>query len=386
MNLLIAPDAFKGSLTSKEYCDICEKAIKSIIPNARTIKYPMADGGEGTVEALVLNTKGKIKYTVVQDPLGNPVEAKYGILGDGTTGVIEMASASGLTLVPIERRNPFYTSTYGTGQLVLKLLDEGCTHIIIGIGGSATNDGGAGMMEALGFNLLNSKGEIIERGAKGLLDLHTIDTSDRDRRLDNVKFTVACDVTNPLCGPNGASYVYGPQKGAKESDLAVLDEALENFAKVVKKELGVEILNIEGAGAAGGLGGGLLAFLNAELKRGFDIVSEVIEIEKVFQEEKIDLVITGEGQINYQTVNNKLPVGMAKLAKKYNVPVLAIVGSIGEGYEKVYEYGIDSIFSIIDKPVKIEYAINNADRLLYITVRNIFSLIKSLNLQDSSKK
>jgi glycerate kinase len=379
MNILIAPDAFKGSLTSKEYCDICEKAIKSIIPNARTIKYPMADGGEGTVEALVLNTKGKIKYTVVQDPLGNPVEAKYGILGDGTTGIIEMASASGLTLVPIERRNPFYTSTYGTGQLVLKLLDEGCTHIIMGIGGSATNDGGAGMMEALGFKLLNSNGEIIERGAKGLLDLHTIDISGRDKRLDNVKFTVACDVTNFLCGPNGASYVYGPQKGAKESDLPVLDKALENFAKVVKKELGVEILNIEGAGAAGGLGGGLLAFLNAELRRGFDIVSEVIGIEKVFQEEKIDLVITGEGQINYQTVNNKLPVGMAKLAKKYKVPVLAIVGSIGKGYEKVYDYGIDSIFSIIDKPEKIDYAIKNADKLLYITARNIFSLIKSLN-------
>ncbi|WP_250160194.1 glycerate kinase [Caloranaerobacter azorensis] len=377
MNILIAPDSFKGSLTSKQYCDICEEAIKSVIPNAKIIKYPLADGGEGTVEALVLNTKGKIKHTTVQDPLGNPIEAKYGILGDGKTGVIEMASASGLTLIPTEKRNPFYTSTYGTGQLVLKLLDEGCTHIIMGIGGSATNDGGAGMMEALGFELLNDKGEIISRGAKGLLDLHSIDISNRDKRIDNVKFTIACDVTNPLCGPNGASYVYGLQKGAKESDLPILDKALENFAKVVKKELGVDILNIEGAGAAGGLGGGLLAFLNAELKRGFDIISEAVGIEKAFQKEKIDLVITGEGQINYQTVNNKLPVGIAKLAKKYNVPVLAIVGSIGEGYEKVYEFGINSVFSIVDKPETIDYAINNADKLLFSTVKNVFSLLKS---------
>ena len=378
LKILIAPDSFKGSLSSQQYCDICERAIKSVTRDIIIFKYPMADGGEGTVESLVLNTNGKIKYTNVKAPLGNNIKAKYGILGDGKTGVIEMSSASGLTLVSQENRNPFNTSTYGTGQLVLKLLDEGCTHIIMGIGGSATNDGGAGMMEALGFKLMDKNGDIIKKGAKGLRDLNSIDVTKKDNRLDEVKFTVACDVTNPLCGYNGASYVYGPQKGAKEEDLPILDSILKNFAQVVKKELGVEILNVEGSGAAGGLGGGLLAFLNAELKRGFDIVSEIVGIEEVFKTKEIDLVITGEGKIDYQTLNNKLPIGIGKLSKKYQVPVIAIVGTIGERYEKIYDFGINSIFSIIDKPEKLDYAMKNADKLLYSTVRNIFMLLENL--------
>ncbi|WP_304943412.1 glycerate kinase [Vallitalea guaymasensis] len=379
MDILIAPDSFKGSLSAEKYCDVAKKAVTNVFPNANVVTCPMADGGEGTVEALVYNTKGSILYETVTDPIGKPVKAKYGLLGDDKTAVIEMASASGLPLVPVDKKNPLYTTTYGTGELVKKVIDKGCTTIILGIGGSATNDGGAGMMEALGFKLLDEEGNMIQRGAIGLKDLHHIDTSNKDKRLDDVNFLVACDVNNPLCGPNGASYIYGPQKGATKEQLPLLDDALANFASIIKKDFGKEVKDIEGSGAAGGLGAGLLAFFDATLKPGFEIIKDIINLEKYFSDFKFDLVITGEGEINYQTVNGKLPVGVAKTAKKYDVPVIAVAGSIGKDAERVYEHGIDSVFTIMDGPHNLDYAIKNADILLFQAIERIMKVIKLYN-------
>ncbi|MCD5415346.1 MAG: glycerate kinase [Clostridiales bacterium] len=378
MNILIAPDSFKGSISAKEFCDIAEKAIKSVLPSANVIKIPMADGGEGTIEALILNTCGEIKKTIVTDPLGNAISASYGILGDKKTAIIEMASSSGLSLVPKEHRNPMETTTFGTGELILKALDDGCTKIIIGIGGSATNDGGAGMAEALGFKLLDEHDKIIDRGANGLFKINKIDTSKKDSRLNSVEFLAACDVNNPLCGPYGASYVYASQKGATKEQLPILDRALNKLSDEIKINLNIDVLNVPGAGAAGGLGAGILAFLNAQLRPGFEIIMEETGLDKVFVKNKIDLVITGEGEINHQTLNGKLPVGVSRIARKYSVPTLAIVGSYGEGAEKTYALGVDSIISIIDKPMQLDDAVNNATMLLYRCIKNQFKLLDSL--------
>ncbi len=379
MNILVAPDSFKGSLSAKEFCDIAEKAIKSVLPDTNVIKVPLADGGEGTVEALVLNTGGKIINKTVTGPLGEMVNAEFGILGDGKTAVLEMASASGLPLVPKEKRNPMITTTLGTGELVKESLDMGCEKIILGIGGSATNDGGAGMFQALGFKLLNDKGNQIHWGAQGLLELEQIDTDGLDSRIGDIDFLVACDVDNPLYGEQGAAYVYGPQKGADEQMVPVLDRALRHFDKIIQRDLKKQVADVAGSGAAGGFGAGLLTFLNAELKPGLEVIMSTINLEEVFCKNNIDLVITGEGEINYQTVNGKLPVGIAKLAKKYDVPVVAIVGSIGKGSEKVYEKGIDSIMSIINCPMDLHEAIENAPRLLEDTVCRVIKLITILN-------
>jgi len=376
MNILIAPDSFKASLSAKQFCDIAEGAIKSVQSNANVIKRPLADGGEGTVEALVLNTNGKILYKMVSGPMGKKTKADFGILGDGKTAIIEMASASGLPLVPLDERNPMLATTYGTGELVLEALELGCTKIILGIGGSATNDGGAGMMQALGFNLLDNNGQEIEKGAKGLLNLAEINIDERDKRLDEVEFVVACDVDNPLYGENGAARIYGFQKGANEEMVLVMDEALKQFDNIIQKDLNKSVAHIKGAGAAGGLGAGMMAFLDADLRAGFEIINEAINLEQVFKENKIDLVITGEGEINYQTVNGKLPVQVAKLAKKYNSKVIAVVGTIGEGADKVYDKGIDSIISIVDKPMSLDYALNNSEQLLFSAIERLVRILK----------
>ncbi|NLL70592.1 MAG: glycerate kinase [Epulopiscium sp.] len=379
MNVLVAPDSFKGSLSAQEFCDVAEKAIHAVDPNAMIMKIPMADGGEGTVDSLVLNTGGKILYQDVTGPLGNKVTASFGILGDGTTAVVEMASASGLPLVPQEKRNPMNTTTYGTGELIKAALDQGCTRLIMGIGGSATNDGGAGMLQALGFKLLNSKRESISFGAKGLLELEIIDCSKRDHRLDTVEIKVACDVNNPLYGPEGASYVYGPQKGATEEMLPLLDQGLQRFHDCIQRFLGKDVAQIPGSGAAGGLGAGLLAFLNGSLESGFTIIQKEVGLGHIFETHTFDLVITGEGQINDQTMHGKLPVGVASLAKKYNLPVIAFVGSIGKGAEQVYQAGIDSIMSIVDGPMSLEDAIANGAFLLEKAMERFMRAIYVLN-------
>lgn len=362
MKIVIAPDSYKGSLSAKEVADAIEKGIKKLNKTIVVKKIPMADGGEGTVQSLVDATGGKIVFTKVFNPLMREIKSFYGILGDNKTAVIEMSAASGLPLLSMEERNPLLTTTFGTGQLFLHALDQGCRNFIIGIGGSATNDGGFGMMKALGIQFLNDKGEDIELGGGALENLSSIDISDLDPRIRECSITVACDVDNPLCGIRGASYIFGPQKGATPEMVFTLDNNLKLFSKVIEKQLGVSIINTPGAGAAGGLGGGLMAFLNAKLKRGIDIVIETTKLENYIK--SADLIITGEGSIDFQTQFGKTPFGVAKLAKKYSIPVIALAGSIGKDAIALYDKGFDSIFSIVDKPMTLEESMNNSALLI----------------------
>ena len=358
MKIVIAPDSFKGSLTALQAAEAIEKGLRNIFPAAEIKKMPMADGGEGTVQSLVDATGGRRLVERVSDPLGIEIEAEYGILGDETTAVIEMAAASGLTLVPPNRRNPLESTTYGTGQLIKAALDRGCRKLIIGIGGSATNDGGAGMAEALGAKLLTSGGQLISPGGGGLGALDTINVSDLDSRIAATATVVACDVDNPLTGKNGAAYVYGPQKGATLEMIETLDANLAHFASIVQRDMGKVVGETPGAGAAGGLGAGLIAFLDAELKSGVDIVIDAVQLET--QLEGASLVVTGEGEINFQTVFGKTPVGVAKLAKAHGIPVIAIAGSISNGAEDVHKSGIDAIIDIVPAPMPLESAVENA--------------------------
>ncbi|WP_161515228.1 glycerate kinase [Priestia megaterium] len=374
MKIVIAPDSFKESLTALNVCEAVEKGIKAHFPNAEISKVPMADGGEGTVQSLVDATGGEIIQTRVTGPLGKAVEAFYGILGDGKTAVIEMAAASGLHHVPVDKRNPLITTTRGTGELILKALDHKVKHIIIGIGGSATNDGGAGMAKALGAKLLDANGAEIKEGGGSLDQLASIDLTNLDFRLAEVKVEVACDVDNPLTGETGASAVFGPQKGATPDMVRQLDRNLAHYAAVIEKEMDIHIQNVPGAGAAGGLGGGLLAFLSAELKPGVDIVIEATQLESYIKD--ADLVITGEGRIDGQTIYGKTPIGVAKTAKKHSVSVIAIAGSIGVGSEAVYEHGISALFSVVPGAVALSEALEKADENIERTAKNVASVIR----------
>ena len=374
MKIVIAPDSFKESLTALHVCEAVEKGIRTHFPKAEISKVPMADGGEGTVQSLVDATGGQIIQAKVTGPLGKEVEAFYGILGDGKTAVIEMAAASGLHHVPMDERNPLITTTRGTGELILKALDQKVKHIIIGIGGSATNDGGAGMAKALGAKLINANGAEIKEGGGSLNQLAAIDLTNFDSRLAEVKVEVACDVDNPLTGETGASAVFGPQKGATPDMVRQLDRNLAHYAAVIEKEMDIHIQNVPGAGAAGGLGGGLLAFLSAELKPGVEIVIEATQLESYIKD--ADLVITGEGRIDGQTIYGKTPIGVAKTAKKHSVPVIAIAGSIGAGSEAVYEHGISALFSVVPGAVALSEALEKADENIERTVKNVASVIR----------
>lgn len=374
MKIVIAPDSFKGSLTAKEAASNIEIGVRNVFKHADIIKIPMADGGEGTVQSLVDSTGGKIIKVKVKGPLLDSTEAFFGILGDGKTAVIEMAAASGLLLLSSEERNPLKTTTYGTGELIKHALNYGCRNIILGIGGSATNDGGSGMAKALGAKLLDGDGNDIGFGGESLSQLSKIDISQLDERIKDTIITAACDVENPLCGPNGASHVFGPQKGADAQMVELLDRNLAHYSDVIKGTLQIDIKDIPGAGAAGGLGGGLLAFLNAKLRKGIDIVTEAVNLEKEIVD--ADLVITGEGMMDFQTQFGKTPFGVAKIAKKYNKPVIAIVGSIGRDAEVLYEMGIDSIFSLVDKPMSLDEAMTHSALLLQKTAERIMRLFK----------
>lgn len=376
MKILLAPDSFKENLTAVEFCDIAEKGILKIMPDAEIIKMPLADGGEGMVEAVIASGRGMKVEVDVFGPRYDLAIASYCYLKESKTAIIEMSAASGLPLISIEFRNPMETSTFGTGQLIADALDKGCERIVLGIGGSATNDCGMGMIEALGAKLFNSKGEKISSSGRGLLDLYKIDINDLDARLKNIEITVACDVDNPLYGPNGAAYVYAPQKGASPEMVKLLDLGLRNFAEVVQRDFGKDVAHIPGAGAAGGLGAGLVGVLDAKLRPGFDIIEEVLGIEKLIMESKFDLIITGEGQIDNQTTSGKLPVRIARLGKKYDVPTVAVVGSIGDVSDEIYKSGIVSIFSIIDKPMSLEEAYAVSDKLLLNCVIRIMRLMK----------
>lgn len=375
MKVIIAPDSFKGCLSAKQAALAIERGIKKAVSNGlslETIKIPMADGGEGTVEAIIEAVGGNIISDAALDPLGKEIKAFYGVLPDNTA-VIEMAAASGLNLIDASERNPLRTTTYGTGQLILSGLKRGCQRFIIGIGGSATNDCGAGMAQALGVKLSDRDGHEIGFGGGELDKVAKIDLSTLHPSIKTAKFTIASDVKNPLCGPNGASYVYGPQKGATPDIVKILDNNLNHFAEVIKKDMGKDLLNVPGAGAAGGLGAGLLTFLNADIKSGIDIVMEVADFEAKIK--NADYVITGEGATDFQSMFGKVPFGIAQVAKKWGKPVLCISGTLGTGYEKLYDVGITSLFSIVNKPMALDEAIQRGEELLEKVTENIFRLI-----------
>ncbi|MBM3959745.1 MAG: glycerate kinase [SAR202 cluster bacterium] len=362
MKIVIAPQGFKGSLTALEVAQAMASGITRALPAAELILVPVADGGDGTLQALVDSSRGKILKSRVTDPLGRPVEAQWGSMGDGQTAVIEMARSSGLALLKLPERDPLRTTTFGVGELFKAALDAGHRKFILGIGGSATNDGGAGFAQALGFRLLDKDGNEIPRGGAALARLSKIDRTHADPRLRDAEVTVACDVNNPLCGPTGASAIFGPQKGATPAMIKELDAALARFAEIARRDLGKDVKEIPGAGAAGGLGAGVMAFVDAQLRAGVDIVLEAVGLESRL--DGADLVYTGEGQIDKSTVFNKAPVGVARLAKKRGIHVIAIAGSLGEGYEQSHPLGIDAMFPLVSGPMSLDDAIQASRRLI----------------------
>ena len=373
MKIVVAPDSFKGSVSALEAARAIERGLRRVFPDAIIEKIPMADGGEGTVQSLVDATGGHLHTRRVLAPLENEVDAQFGILSDGETAVIEMASASGLTLVEPNERNPLRTTTYGTGQLIHAALEAGCRRLIIGIGGSATNDGGAGMAEALGVRLLDRNGKQIQRGGGNLRRLMSIDVTGLHPAIAETETVVACDVNNPLTGPNGASHVYGPQKGATPEMIETLDGHLAHFDEILTQTLGKSFNDIPGAGAAGGLGAGLMAFLTAELRLGVDIMIDAVNLKERVKGAAI--VFTGEGQLDFQTAFGKTPVGVAKVAKAHGIPVIAIAGGIAEGAEAVYDAGIDAMLGIAQEPMSLENAVTDAPRLIADTAEQAARLI-----------
>ena len=374
MKFVLAPDSFKESMTAKKAALAMEKGVKAVFPHAECVIVPMADGGEGTVESLVSMTNGEIIKTEVIGPLGEKVIAEYGLLGEGQTAVIEMASASGLELITPKERNPLLTTTYGTGQLIKHALDKGVRRFLIGIGGSATNDGGAGMLQALGVSFKDQDGNELPFGGGALHRLHSIDMSGLDKRIKTVQMDVACDVTNPLIGDNGASAIFGPQKGATTEMVRILDQNLAHFADVIKTQLGEDIAHLDGAGAAGGLGAGLLAFLNAQLKKGIDLVIEYTGLEE--QVKEADYVFTGEGSIDGQTLFGKTPYGVAAIAEKYSVPVIAFAGRIGNGVESLYDNGFTAIIGILKGVTTLEEALECGEENLAFAAENVCRVLK----------
>lgn len=375
MKILIAPDKMKYSLPAPEVAEYIRKGIVKVFPDAEFIITPLADGGEGTARALTTATGGHLVAVPVHDALQREIKAYYGITSDGETAIIEIAAASGIEHLKPEERNPLLTTSYGSGELIKAALDSGCKKFIIGLGGSATNDGGAGLTQALGAKLLDAAGKEISYGGGSLDNLHTIDITGMDVRLKNCSYTVACDVKNPLTGNNGASYVFGPQKGATAEMIVQLDSNLKHYAKVIKKSLGKDVEELPGAGAAGGLGAGLKAFLNAELTPGFEIVAELTGLEE--QIKKADIVVTAEGKTDSSTLSGKVPYGVAQLAKKHQKPVLLFTGTIGNGSDKLYDAGITSIIPIVNKPMALEEAIPNTPQLLSEAAERTFLIIKA---------
>lgn len=374
MNILIAPDSFKESLTALEVAQSIKQGFERIYPEASYRLIPMADGGEGTVQSLVDATGGSLQTTKVTAPLANFVEAVWGLSGDKKIGFIEMAAASGLHLVPPLQRNPLHTTSYGTGELIKAALDAGVSKIILGIGGSATNDAGVGMLQALGVRFLTKDNREIGFGGEQLLQISRIDLTALDPRLAQVEIEVACDVNNPMCGENGASAIFGPQKGADQNKVKLLDQALAHFAQLAEQQLGIAIAQRSGSGAAGGMGGGLLLLPHVSLKSGVQIVMDSVDLHT--QVQWADLVITGEGRMDAQSVAGKTPIGVAKLAKQFDKPVIAIVGSLREDYPVVYSQGIDAVFPIIRQVMELEELLKQGRDNLISTAENIARTIK----------
>jgi glycerate kinase len=370
MKVIVAPTSFKGSLSASEATECIAAAARQTLPRAEVVEFPLSDGGEGFVDTLVRGSRGRIYETEVEGPLPQQrVRARWGILGRQQVGVIEMAAAAGLSLVPAEKRDPKITTTFGVGQLVRAALDLRVDKIVVGIGGSATNDGGAGMAQALGARLLRKDGTEVARGGAALMDLHQIDISWLDRRIRRTKFVVASDVTNPLCGPHGASAVYGPQKGATPADVDLLDRALRHYSSIIKRDLGVDILELHGSGAAGGLGAGCVVFLSATMQSGVEFLLNELDFDARLI--GASLVITGEGKIDEQTTYGKALAGIVRRAEAAKVPVAAIAGSIeGDRTSLQQKLGLSTLQSLRDSPSRTnqfstQEAMEKAKQLLF---------------------
>ncbi|MFS2199818.1 glycerate kinase [Pseudomonas sp. Pseusp3] len=362
MKIVIAPDSFKDSLSAQGVADAIALGLAQVWPDAQLIKCPMADGGEGTVESILAACEGELRRSVVRGPLGTMVDAAWGWLPQSHTAIIEMAEASGLQLVPLAQRDACISSTFGTGQLIRAALEAGAQRVILAIGGSATNDGGAGAMQALGVKLLDAQGQTLSPGGLALAQLARIDLSDIDPRLARVRFDIAADVNNPLCGPHGASAIFGPQKGASPEQVQLLDHALGRFADHCVNVLNKDVRDEPGSGAAGGLGFAAKAFLGAKFKAGVEVVAELVGLADAVQ--NADLVITGEGRFDAQTLRGKTPFGVARIARQQGVPVIVIAGTLGEGYQTLYEHGIDAAFALASGPMTLAKACSEAPQLL----------------------
>lgn len=374
MKVVIAPDSFKDSLSALGVAQAIAQAWQEVFPEAETILCPMADGGEGTLEAVLEVCKGEWREKTVIGPLGKPVQAKWGWLEKQKIAMIEMAQASGIQLVPPSERDACQSTTFGTGQLILDALDAGTKDIILTVGGSATNDGGTGLLTALGARLLDSEQHVLPDGGLALETLSKIDLTHLDPRIQQTRFLLAADVTNPLCGPNGASYIFGPQKGATPAQVQLLDEALAHFADVSAQLLGFDKRDEAGSGAAGGLGFAAKSYLNAEFKAGVEVVAELNQLAHKIS--SADWVITGEGKFDRQTLNGKTVFGVSRVAKMQNIPVIVIAGTLGEGYQVLYQHGVTAAFSLTNGPITLEQACEHASELIFDRTIDIARLIK----------
>jgi glycerate kinase len=375
LHIVVAPDSFKGSLPASDVARAMERGIRLVFPAADVRVVPIADGGEGTVAALVAATGGTLRQTPVSGPLHEPVLAQWGVLGDGTTAVIEMAAASGLTLLAPAQRDPCLTTTFGTGELIQAALDCGLRRIIIGLGGSATNDGGAGMARALGARFSDEAGRELPDGGAALARLERVDLSGLDPRLQEAGIIVACDVDNPLCGPRGASATFAPQKGASAAAVGALDSALARYAEHVRRATGRDVAGLPGAGAAGGLGAGLLFFTPAKLRPGVDIVLEAVGFAEIVRQ--ADFVVTGEGRTDFQTAFGKAPVGVARFARRFGVPVFCVSGALGEGADDVLAQGIDATMSICERPMPLDECMRTAGPLIESATARLCRIIRA---------
>jgi len=371
--ILLSPQEFKESLSGYEVASAMKEGILRVDPLVNIEISPVADGGDGTLKTMVDVTNGNIVEETVENPLGDQIQAEWGKLGNSQTAVIEMARASGLALLKENEKSALKTTTYGTGQLFKSALDQGIKKFILAIGGSATNDGGAGFATAIGARLLDKNNNAIYPSGENLSLIDKIDLSNLDQRIKDIEVQVACDVNNPLCGDTGASAIFGPQKGASNNDIDILDRNLLHWSELIRNQMGKDVKDIPGAGAAGGLGAGLMAFVNAELALGADIVLNTLDYDKKLKD--IDLVIVGEGQTDKSTQYNKSPVAVSTRAKKLGIPVICISGSLGEGYKECTNQGIDSFFSIVNKPMELEFALNNAYDLISSSTEEIYKTL-----------
>lgn len=374
MRIVIAPDSFKESMSAELAAAAVERGFREVFPLVECLRLPIADGGEGTVDALIDATGGHKVYVLVTGPLGQKVNACYGVIGDGDTAVIEMAAASGLMLVPADKRNPLQATSYGTGELIRHALDQGIRHIILGIGGSATVDGGIGMVQALGGHFQHRDGHELPFGGGEMAQLVAIDLHNLDPRLAQCRLEVACDVDNPLVGSRGAAAVFGPQKGATPEMVAQLEQGLNQLAEVIQESMGQDIRTLPGGGAAGGMGIATTVLLKGELKPGIDIIMDAVQLRSAFA--TADLVITGEGRMDSQTAGGKAPTGVAMLAKEFQLPVIALAGVLGEGVEVVYEQGIDAVFSILPRLDPLDRVLAQGEVNLQQCARNVAQAIK----------